>query len=91
VRRIDDALDRRLAATIDAERDARRLTDEHSATLKQRQHELKEIDQRIAEARALLAEAQHSGDELTAERTALEHKLQSLAVQDMPSNGNGTS
>jgi hypothetical protein len=54
--RIDDALDRRLMATIDSEHEGRVMAERHAQTIRQRQAELAVIEGRVNEARGLLAQ-----------------------------------
>jgi chromosome segregation ATPase len=89
--RIAEALDRRLAATIDSEANARQQLETQRSRVEARAAELGELEKRVEAARSLLDEVQVAADQQNIERADIERRLQALdhAPPPDPATANG--
>jgi chromosome segregation ATPase len=78
-RRIAEALDRRLKATVELESQGRKMIDRHEASLTSRTDELARLEERITAARGVLSELAQLSDHREQGRTALSDRLDQIA------------
>ncbi len=78
-RRVAEALDRRLKATVESGTKARALIEKQEATISARSEEIAHLEQRIASARKVLSELAKMGADREQEQSVLADRLDQIA------------
>ena len=83
-RRIAEALDRRLKATVESERQARQLLQRHEGAIEARSSELSELERRVNEAQQVLTELHSLSEQSQEQRDAVYNRLSKLTTGPAP-------